>query len=112
MFAMSLKLKVPQVCNKALINLFQILWFGMLNLITNRVVLYCTRFMALASISISNFGMIMAIALPIVVAFLVGSAIFRLRVSGVYVAIITLALVLLVSFNLSTHNQLQTVLTG
>ena len=32
MFAMSLKLKVPQVCNKALINLFQILWFGMLNL--------------------------------------------------------------------------------
>ena len=38
----------------------------------------------------------MAIVLPIVVAFLVGSAIFRLRVSGVYVAIITLALVLLV----------------
>ena len=43
-----------------------------------------------------TFGMIMAIVLPIVVAFLVGSAIFRLRVSGVYVAIITLALVLLV----------------
>ena len=38
----------------------------------------------------------MAIVLPIVVAFVVGSAIFRLRVSGVYVAIITLALVLLV----------------
>ena len=43
-----------------------------------------------------TFGMIMAVALPILVAFLVGSAIFRLRVSGVYVAIITLALVLLV----------------
>ena len=43
-----------------------------------------------------SFGMIMAIVLPIVVAFVVGSAIFRLRVSGVYVAIITLALVLLV----------------
>ena len=38
----------------------------------------------------------MAIVLPIVVAFVVGSAIFRLRVSGGYVAIITLALVLLV----------------
>ena len=43
-----------------------------------------------------TFGMIMAIVLPILVAFVVGSAIFRLRVSGVYVAIITLALVLLV----------------
>lgn len=43
-----------------------------------------------------TFGMIMAVALPILVAFIVGSAIFRLRVSGVYVAIITLALVLLV----------------
>ena len=43
-----------------------------------------------------TFGMIMVIVLPIVVAFVVGSAIFRLRVSGVYVAIITLALVLLV----------------
>ena len=43
-----------------------------------------------------TFGMIMAVALPILVAFVVGSAIFRLRVSGVYVAIITLALVLLV----------------
>ncbi len=43
-----------------------------------------------------TFGMIMAVVLPIVVAFVVGSAIFRLRVSGVYVAIITLALVLLV----------------
>ena len=43
-----------------------------------------------------TFGMIMAIVLPILVAYVVGSAIFRLRVSGVYVAIITLALVLLV----------------
>lgn len=43
-----------------------------------------------------TFGMIMAVALPILLAFVVGSAIFRLRVSGVYVAIITLALVLLV----------------
>ena len=40
-------------------------------------------------------GMIMAVALPILVAFVVGSAIFRLRVSGVYVAIITLALSLI-----------------
>ncbi|MBU1176662.1 MAG: urea ABC transporter permease subunit UrtC [Alphaproteobacteria bacterium] len=42
------------------------------------------------------FGIAMAIVLPTLVAFLVGSAIFRLRISGVYVAIITLALVLLV----------------
>lgn len=42
------------------------------------------------------FGMVMAVALPTLIAFLVGSAIFRLRISGVYVAIITLALVLLV----------------
>jgi urea transport system permease protein len=41
------------------------------------------------------FGMVMAIVLPTAIAFLIGSAIFRLRVSGVYVAIITLALVLL-----------------
>src|SRR6056297_3686600 len=41
------------------------------------------------------FGMVMSIAVPTLIAFLIGSAIFRLRVSGVYVAIITLALVLL-----------------
>lgn len=41
------------------------------------------------------FGMAMAIVLPLVIALILGSAIFRLRVSGVYVAIITLALVLL-----------------
>ena len=42
------------------------------------------------------FGMVMAIAVPVIVALILSSAIFRLRVSGVYVAIITLALVLLV----------------
>ena len=42
------------------------------------------------------FGIVMAIVLPALVAFLIGSAIFRLRISGVYVAIITLATVLLV----------------
>jgi len=42
------------------------------------------------------FGMAMAIVLPVVVALVLSSAIFRLRISGVYVAIITLALVLLV----------------
>ncbi|WP_340117808.1 urea ABC transporter permease subunit UrtC [Pelagibius sp. 7325] len=42
------------------------------------------------------FGLVMAVIIPTVVAYLVGSAIFRLRISGVYVAIITLALVLLV----------------
>jgi urea transport system permease protein len=42
------------------------------------------------------FGLVMAVIVPTVVAYLVGSAIFRLRISGVYVAIITLALVLLV----------------
>ena len=42
------------------------------------------------------FGIVMAIVLPTLVAFLIGSAIFRLRISGVYVAIITLATVLLV----------------
>ena len=41
------------------------------------------------------FGMAMAILAPTLIAYLVGSAIFRLRISGVYVAIITLALVLL-----------------
>lgn len=42
------------------------------------------------------FGMLMAIVVPVLVALVISSAIFRLRVSGVYVAIITLALVLLV----------------
>lgn len=42
------------------------------------------------------FGMFMAVALPVAVAFILASSIFRLRISGVYVAIITLALVLLV----------------
>ncbi|MHA7849567.1 urea ABC transporter permease subunit UrtC [Roseovarius sp.] len=41
------------------------------------------------------FGMAMAIVVPVVFALIIGSTIFRLRVSGVYVAIITLALVLL-----------------
>ena len=43
-----------------------------------------------------GFGMAMAIVVPVIVALILSSAIFRLRVSGVYVAIITLALVLLV----------------
>lgn len=42
------------------------------------------------------FGIAMAVILPTLIAALLGWAIFRLRVSGVYVAIITLALVLLV----------------
>lgn len=42
------------------------------------------------------FGIAMAIVMPTLIAYLIGSAIFRLRISGVYVAIITLALVLLV----------------
>ncbi|KEO55046.1 urea ABC transporter permease subunit UrtC [Thioclava pacifica] len=42
------------------------------------------------------FGMAMSIVIPLIVAFVLSSSIFRLRVSGVYVAIITLALVLLV----------------
>lgn len=42
------------------------------------------------------FGLAMAIVVPLIVAFILSSSIFRLRVSGVYVAIITLALVLLV----------------
>lgn len=41
------------------------------------------------------FGIVMAIVVPVAIALIVSSAIFRLRVSGVYVAIITLALVLL-----------------
>lgn len=42
------------------------------------------------------FGVIMSIVAPVVVAGLLSWALFRLRVSGVYVAIVTLALVLLV----------------
>ena len=42
------------------------------------------------------FGIAMSIVIPLIVAFVLSSSIFRLRVSGVYVAIITLALVLLV----------------
>lgn len=42
------------------------------------------------------FGVAMAVVMPTLVAYFIGSAIFRLRISGVYVAIITLALVLLV----------------
>ncbi len=42
------------------------------------------------------FGAVMALVVPVVIALALSSAIFRLRVSGVYVAIITLASVLLV----------------
>ena len=42
------------------------------------------------------FGIVMAIALPVAIAAGLGAALFRLRVSGVYVAIVTLALMLLV----------------
>ncbi|MFC3132271.1 urea ABC transporter permease subunit UrtC [Microbaculum marinum] len=42
------------------------------------------------------FGVAMGIVLPVVVAAIVGTIIFRKRVSGVFVSIITLALVLLV----------------
>jgi urea transport system permease protein len=41
------------------------------------------------------FGIAMAIVVPVLIALVIGQTIFRLRVSGVYVAIITLALVLL-----------------
>lgn len=41
------------------------------------------------------FGVAMGLILPAAIAFLIGSAIFRKRISGVYVAIVTLALVLL-----------------
>lgn len=42
------------------------------------------------------FGVFMGIALPVLLAVVVGYILFRLRISGVFVAIITLALVLLV----------------
>lgn len=41
-------------------------------------------------------GIAMAVLVPALIAFVVGYAIFRLRVSGVFISIITLALVLLV----------------
>ena len=43
-----------------------------------------------------SFGLVMGILLPVVVAFLIAQIVFRNRVSGVFVSIITLALVLLV----------------
>jgi urea transport system permease protein len=42
------------------------------------------------------FGILMGFVLPVALAFLLGSIIFRKRISGVFVAIITLATVLLV----------------
>lgn len=42
------------------------------------------------------FGLLMGIVLPVVVALIVGNVIFRKRISGVFISIITLALVLLV----------------
>lgn len=42
------------------------------------------------------FGIAMVIVVPTLVAFLIGWSIFRLRISGVFISIITLALVLLV----------------
>lgn len=42
------------------------------------------------------FGVLMGIVLPVVIAGIVGLTIFKKRVSGVYISIITLALVLLV----------------
>tara|TARA_R110001592_G_scaffold56381_6_gene172023 strand:- start:11345 stop:12457 length:1113 start_codon:yes stop_codon:yes gene_type:complete len=43
-----------------------------------------------------TFGLVMAIVLPVLIAWLVGSIIFRKGISGVFISIITLALVLLV----------------
>ncbi len=43
-----------------------------------------------------GFGIFMGFVLPVALAFVLGSIIFRKRISGVFVAIITLALVLLV----------------
>lgn len=42
------------------------------------------------------FGFAMGLVLPVVIAFLLGSLVFRKRIAGVFVSIITLALVLLV----------------
>jgi len=43
-----------------------------------------------------GFGILMGIVLPVVLAFVLGSIMFRKRISGVFIAIITLAMVLLV----------------
>lgn len=42
------------------------------------------------------FGILMGLVVPVILAFVLGSVIFRKRISGVFVAIITLAVVLLV----------------
>lgn len=42
------------------------------------------------------FGVLMGVVLPVIIAFLLGAIMFRKRISGVFVAIITLAMVLLV----------------
>jgi urea transport system permease protein len=42
------------------------------------------------------FGMAMAVVAPTIIAFLVGSVIFRKKITGVFVSVITLSLVLLV----------------
>ncbi len=42
------------------------------------------------------FGVVMGVVLPIVLAFVLGSIVFRKRIAGVFVSVITLALVLLV----------------
>jgi urea transport system permease protein len=42
------------------------------------------------------FGMAMAVVLPTIIAFLVGSVIFRKKIAGVFISVITLSLVLLV----------------
>jgi urea transport system permease protein len=42
------------------------------------------------------FGVAMGLVVPVVIAFVLGSIVFRKRISGVFVSIITLALVLLV----------------
>ncbi len=43
-----------------------------------------------------SFGILMGVVLPVLVAFLLGAVVFRKRIAGVFVSIITLALVLLV----------------
>ncbi|WP_429127966.1 urea ABC transporter permease subunit UrtC [Ensifer sp. 4252] len=43
-----------------------------------------------------TFGIVMGIALPLVVAYLLGNLLFRKRIAGVFISIVTLALVLLV----------------
>lgn len=42
------------------------------------------------------FGILMGVVLPVLVAFVLGAVVFRKRIAGVFVSIITLALVLLV----------------